>query len=157
MTDAVVIAIDGPSGAGKGTVARQLASVLNCQHIDTGAMYRAVAWRAIQDGCSFDDEVALANIAENAYFDFNGVKVAKPKGAFYCIAELPVKDAEDFAKWLLSDFDVDGQTVMVAPASGFYSTPNTGLNQVRIAYVLNEDNLLKSVNILKKALEVYPN
>ena len=76
MTDAVVIAIDGPSGAGKGTVARQLASVLNCQHIDTGAMYRAVAWRAIQDGCSFDDEVALANIAENAYFDFNGVKVA---------------------------------------------------------------------------------
>ena len=76
MTDAVVIAIDGPSGAGKGTVARQLASVFNCQHIDTGAMYRAVAWRAIQDGCSFDDEVALANIAENAYFDFNGVKVA---------------------------------------------------------------------------------
>ena len=76
MTDAVVIAIDGPSGAGKGTVARQLASVFNCQHIDTGAMYRAVAWRAIQDGCSFDDEVALANIAENAYFDFNGAKVA---------------------------------------------------------------------------------
>jgi len=76
MTDAVVIAIDGPSGAGKGTVARQLASVFNCQHIDTGAMYRAVAWRAIQDGCSFDDEVALANIAENADFDFNGAKVA---------------------------------------------------------------------------------
>ena len=73
MTDAVVIAIDGPSGAGKGTVARQLASVFNCQHIDTGAMYRAVAWRAIQDGCSLDDEVALANIAENAYFDFYGV------------------------------------------------------------------------------------
>tara|TARA_B100000809_G_scaffold156509_1_gene153839 strand:- start:6019 stop:6687 length:669 start_codon:yes stop_codon:yes gene_type:complete len=76
MTDAVVIAIDGPSGAGKGTVARQLASVFNCQHIDTGAMYRAVAWKAIQDGCSFDDEVALANIAENADFDFNGAKVA---------------------------------------------------------------------------------
>lgn len=76
MTDAVVIAIDGPSGAGKGTVARQLASVFNCQHIDTGAMYRAVAWRAIQDGCSFDNEVALANIAENADFDFNGAKVA---------------------------------------------------------------------------------
>ncbi len=76
MTDAVVIAIDGPSGAGKGTVARQLASVFNCQHIDTGAMYRAVAWKAIQDGCSFDDEVALVNIAENAYFDFNGAKVA---------------------------------------------------------------------------------
>ncbi len=76
MTDEVVIAIDGPSGAGKGTVARQLASVFNCQHIDTGAMYRAVAWRAIKDGYSFDDEVALANIAEKSSFDFNGAKVA---------------------------------------------------------------------------------
>ena len=104
-----------------------------------------------------EEYVHRRNLLVNALEDINGVKVAKPKGAFYCIAELPVKDAEDFAKWLLSDFDVDGQTVMVAPASGFYSTPNTGLNQVRIAYVLNEDNLLKSVNILKKALEVYPN
>ncbi len=76
MTDEVVIAIDGPSGAGKGTVARQLASVFNCQHIDTGAMYRAVAWWSIKDGHSFDDEVELANIAENASFDFSGVKVA---------------------------------------------------------------------------------
>lgn len=104
-----------------------------------------------------EEYVHRRNLLVNALKDINGVKVAKPKGAFYCIAELPVKDAEDFAKWLLSDFDVDGQTVMVAPASGFYSTPNTGLNQVRIAYVLNEDDLLKSVNILKKALEVYPN
>lgn len=104
-----------------------------------------------------EEYVQRRNLLVNALEDINGVKVAKPKGAFYCIAELPVKDAEDFAKWLLSDFDVDGQTVMVAPASGFYSTPNTGLNQVRIAYVLNEDDLLKSGNILKKALEVYPN
>jgi aspartate aminotransferase len=104
-----------------------------------------------------EEYVHRRNLLVNALEDINGVKVAKPKGAFYCIAELPVKDAEDFAKWLLSDFDVDEQTVMVAPASGFYSTPNTGLNQVRIAYVLNEDDLLKSVNILKKALEVYPN
>ena len=87
----------------------------------------------------------------------NGVRVAKPKGAFYCIAQLPIKDAEDFAKWLLKDFELNGETVMVAPAGGFYSTPNTGQNQVRIAYVLNEEDLKTSIAIIKKALEVYPN
>lgn len=84
-----------------------------------------------------------------------GVKVAKPKGAFYCIAELPVDDAEDFAKWLLSDFDHNGKTVMVAPAAGFYSTPNTGLNQIRIAYVLEEKHILDAVSILEEALKAY--
>ena len=79
------------------------------------------------------------------------------RDSFYCIAELPIKNADKFAQWLLETFDYNNETVMVAPASGFYSTPNTGLNQVRIAYVLNEGDLLKSVNILKKALEVYPN
>ncbi|MBB4118037.1 aspartate aminotransferase [Mesonia hippocampi] len=85
-----------------------------------------------------------------------GVKVATPKGAFYCIVELPVKDAEDFARWLLEDFDYQNETVMVAPAAGFYSTPNTGTNQVRIAYVLNKKDLGKAIEILAKALEVYP-
>ncbi|GAB2767515.1 pyridoxal phosphate-dependent aminotransferase [Salinimicrobium soli] len=84
-----------------------------------------------------------------------GVRVAKPKGAFYCIAELPVKDAEDFAKWLLESFDLNNETVMVAPAAGFYSTPNTGLNQVRIAYVLKEEDLLRAIEILKAALKEY--
>lgn len=84
-----------------------------------------------------------------------GVKVAKPKGAFYCIAELPVDDAEDFAKWLLSDFDHNGRTVMVAPAAGFYSTPNTGLNQIRIAYVLEKKHILDAVSILEEALKAY--
>ncbi|WP_303317133.1 pyridoxal phosphate-dependent aminotransferase [Flavivirga abyssicola] len=84
-----------------------------------------------------------------------GVKVAKPKGAFYCIAELPVKNSDDFAQWLLEHFDVNGETIMVAPAGGFYSTPGVGLNQIRIAYVLKEESLIKAVNILKEALKAY--
>ena len=84
-----------------------------------------------------------------------GVRVAKPKGAFYCIAELPVEDAEDFAKWLLESFELNNETIMVAPAAGFYSTPNTGLNQVRIAYVLKEEDLLRALEILKAALKEY--
>ncbi len=84
-----------------------------------------------------------------------GVKVALPKGSFYCIAELPIKNADHFAKWLLDKFDLDNETVMLAPASGFYSSPNVGENQVRIAYVLNRRDLRKAVNILKLALEKY--
>ncbi|WP_422107474.1 pyridoxal phosphate-dependent aminotransferase [Winogradskyella sp.] len=84
-----------------------------------------------------------------------GVKVAKPNGAFYCIAELPVKNSDDFAKWLLESFDYENSTVMVAPAAGFYSTPGVGLNQIRIAYVLNEDRLKTAVKILTEALKVY--
>ncbi len=87
----------------------------------------------------------------------DGLKVAEPKGAFYCIVELPIKSADHFAQWLLESYDYNKQTVMVAPAAGFYSTPNTGLNQIRIAYVLNEESLIKAVHILKEALKVYPN
>jgi len=85
----------------------------------------------------------------------DGVKVAKPKGAFYCIVELPVKNSDNFAQWLLEHFEVDNETIMVAPAAGFYSTPGVGLNQIRIAYVLNKERLIKSVHILKEALKVY--
>ena len=84
-----------------------------------------------------------------------GVQVATPKGAFYCIAKLPVKDANDFAQWLLETYDLNGETVMVAPASGFYSSPNVGLDEVRIAYVLKKEDLIQSVAILKQALLVY--
>ncbi len=84
-----------------------------------------------------------------------GVKVAKPKGAFYCIAELPVENADKFAQWLLESFEFNKETVMVAPAAGFYSTPNTGMNQVRIAYVLKKENLERAIEILKIALEEY--
>lgn len=85
----------------------------------------------------------------------DGVTVATPKGAFYCIAKLPVKNADDFAQWLLESYDYNGETVMVAPAAGFYSSPNVGLDEVRIAYVLKREDLIKSVQILKEALEVY--
>jgi aspartate aminotransferase len=85
----------------------------------------------------------------------DGVVVAKPKGAFYCIVQLPVKSADDFAKWLLESYDYNKETVMVAPAAGFYSTKGVGLNEVRIAYVLKKEDLIKSVAILKNALLVY--
>ncbi|HKK11855.1 MAG TPA: pyridoxal phosphate-dependent aminotransferase [Flavobacteriaceae bacterium] len=84
-----------------------------------------------------------------------GVKVGKPSGAFYCIAELPIKSADNFAQWLLEKFDFDNETVMIAPAAGFYSTPNVGLNQIRIAYVLKKESLIRAVAILKEALKVY--
>jgi aspartate aminotransferase len=85
----------------------------------------------------------------------DGVIVTKPKGAFYCIAELPIEDSDDFAQWLLESYNLNGETVMIAPAKGFYSTPGMGLNQVRIAYVLNKKDLITAVNILKEALLVY--
>jgi aspartate aminotransferase len=89
--------------------------------------------------------------------NIEGVKVATPKGAFYCVAELPVKDADAFAKWLLEDFNLNNKTVMVAPAAGFYSTKGIGKNQVRIAYVLKKEDLITAVQILKVALKTYNN
>ena len=85
----------------------------------------------------------------------SNVKVASPKGAFYCIVELPVKNTNDFAKWMLDKFHINHETDMVAPAEGFYSTTGLGLNQIRIAYVLKEEDLIKAVNIIKLALEKY--
>jgi aspartate aminotransferase len=84
-----------------------------------------------------------------------GVKVGVPKGAFYCIVELPVENSDHFAQWLLEDFDYNGETIMVAPAAGFYSTNGVGLNQIRIAYVLKKEDLISSVEILRRALKEY--
>ena len=107
----------------------------------------------------FDDVIeeytSRRNLLIEGLKQIEGVKVAVPKGAFYCIAELPIDNADKFAKWLLEDFQMDNETVMVAPAAGFYSTPNTGMNQVRIAYVLKKENLEKALNILKVALKEY--
>ncbi|MUU77977.1 pyridoxal phosphate-dependent aminotransferase [Winogradskyella endarachnes] len=102
-----------------------------------------------------EEYVKRRNILIEELEKIEGVKVAKPNGAFYCIAELPVKNSDDFAKWLLESFEFNNNTVMVAPAAGFYSTPGVGLNQIRIAYVLNEESLKTCVKILKEALKVY--
>ena len=84
-----------------------------------------------------------------------GVICPKPKGAFYCIAQLPIKNADDFCKWILKDFHLNKKTLMMAPASGFYSMKKTGRKEVRIAYVLEEEKILQACNILKKGLEEY--
>ena len=85
-----------------------------------------------------------------------GVVCPKPRGAFYAVVKLPVDDADKFAKWLLEEFEYNKQTVMVAPASGFYSTPGLGKNEVRIAYVLKIEELKGAMETLAKALEAYP-
>lgn len=85
-----------------------------------------------------------------------GVYSPIPMGAFYTVAKLPVDDAEKFCAWCLSDFNYEGETVMMAPAAGFYTTPGAGINQVRIAYVLKKEDLEKALYVLRKALEAYP-
>lgn len=85
-----------------------------------------------------------------------GVYSPIPMGAFYTVAKLPVDDAEKFCAWCLTDFQHEGQTVMMAPAAGFYTTPGAGKNQVRIAYVLNKTDLTRALEVLRHALEAYP-
>jgi aspartate aminotransferase len=85
-----------------------------------------------------------------------GVYSPIPMGAFYTVARLPVDDSEKFCAWCLSEFDYEGETVMMAPASGFYTTPGAGRNEVRIAYVLKKDDLQRALVVLQKALEAYP-
>ena len=99
--------------------------------------------------------VERRNVLVEELEKIEGVKVAIPKGAFYCIVELPITDSDVFAQWLLEDFRLDNETIMVAPAAGFYSTEGLGKNQVRIAYVLNKEDLRTSVAILKAALTQY--
>ena len=115
---------------------------------------------ALETPNSYFDEVISEyeqrrNVLINELEKINGVKVANPKGAFYCIVELPITDSDVFAQWLLEHFRLNNETIMVAPAAGFYSTEGLGKNQVRIAYVLNKEDLRTSVAILKAALTQY--
>lgn len=97
------------------------------------------------------------NTLMQALQKIDGVRVSNPTGAFYCMVELPVNDAEEFSKWLLTDFSYHNETVMFAPAAGFYSSPGYGKKEVRIGFVLNQEKLIRAVEILEKALQVYPN
>jgi len=99
---------------------------------------------------------ARRNYLVEALNKIPGVYCPKPKGAFYTVVKLPVDDSDRFAQWLLEKFEYNNQTVMVAPASGFYSTPGLGKNEVRIAYVLKIDDLKKAMEVLAQALKVYP-
>jgi aspartate aminotransferase len=116
---------------------------------------------ALKTDVSYFEEVSAEYVSRRDVLveglnEIDGVFCPKPTGAFYAIAELPVDDTDKFAQWLLEDFELDGETIMVAPAAGFYATPNTGTRQVRIAYVLNKKSLQKSIAILAAALKIYP-
>ncbi len=103
----------------------------------------------------YDEYVARRKCLVDGLNRIPGVYSPIPMGAFYTVAKLPVDNAEDFCAWCLSDFDYEGETVMLAPASGFYSTPGLGKDEVRIAYVLNLDDLRRALVVLEKALEKY--
>jgi len=96
------------------------------------------------------------NIVFDKINKIDGAFCPKPKGAFYVVARLPIDDSDKFCRWLLEDFNLNGETVMLAPATGFYATPNSGKNEVRISYVLKVCDLEKSMDVLEQALKVYP-
>lgn len=104
----------------------------------------------------YDEYVERRNCLIDGLNRIPGVYSPIPMGAFYTVARLPVDDAEKFCAWCLSDFDYEGETVMLAPAAGFYTTPGAGKDQVRIAYVLNKEDLARALVVLKRALEGYP-
>lgn len=104
----------------------------------------------------YDEYIERRDFLVKALNQMPGVICPTPKGAFYTVVHLPVDDADIFAKWILSDFEYNNQTVMMAPASGFYSTPGLGKQEVRIAYVLKKEDLALAMETLAEALKVYP-
>ncbi|HHX31193.1 MAG TPA: pyridoxal phosphate-dependent aminotransferase [Bacteroidales bacterium] len=104
---------------------------------------------------SFDEYKSRRDFLIERLNKIPGVYSPMPQGAFYTLAQLPIKDADKFCAWCLSDFRYEGQTIFMAPASGFYVTPGLGKNEVRIAYVLNKNDLANAMTVLEKALEAY--
>ncbi len=117
------------------------------------------------EACVYLDEKYINNIKDeycrrrdlvfNELQTIDGVVCVKPEGAFYIVAKLPIDNAEDFTQWMLEEYSVNNETVMFAPATGFYATPNMGLNEVRFAYILNENDLKKAMTIFKSGLAEY--
>lgn len=103
-----------------------------------------------------EEYVKRRDILVDGLNSIEGVFCPKPQGAFYCVAQLPVDDADRFAQWLLQSFEYNNETVMIAPASGFYAKPSLGKRQARFAYVLKQDSLEKCVEIIRRALAEYP-
>ncbi|MDD3740515.1 MAG: pyridoxal phosphate-dependent aminotransferase [Bacteroidales bacterium] len=104
----------------------------------------------------YDEYILRRNFMVSELNKIPGVYCPNPKGAFYTVVKLPIDDADRFSQWILEDFEYNKQTVMVAPATGFYNTKGLGKNEVRIAYVLKIDDLRNAIETLKHALEVYP-
>lgn len=104
----------------------------------------------------YDEYIDRRDLVVERLNKIDGVFTPKPKGAFYTVVKMPVDDADKFCQWLLEEFEYENQTVMLAPASGFYSTPGSGKNEARLAYVLNKKDLEKAVKVLEEAFKVYP-
>ncbi|MCK5823635.1 MAG: aminotransferase class I/II-fold pyridoxal phosphate-dependent enzyme, partial [Bacteroidales bacterium] len=104
----------------------------------------------------YNEYIERRNFMVNALNNMEGVVCPLPKGAFYTVTKLPIDDSDKFSKWLLTDFTYKNQTVMLAPATGFYSTKGLGKNEVRIAYVLKIDDLKNAMETLEHALKEYP-
>jgi aspartate aminotransferase len=124
-------------------------------------MEQIAAKAAVNTPASYFDEViqeyrARRDTVFEELAEIPGVVALKPQGAFYTIVKLPVDDADAFSVWLLKDFDLNGETIMLAPANGFYATPGKGVDEVRIAFVLNVDSMRRSMQILREALKAYP-
>lgn len=119
-----------------------------------------VALAAYRMGRDYFDPVRVEyqkrrDVLYEGFRNIPGCVVDKPQGAFYIIVQLPVDDSEHFVRWMLTDFQLDNQTVMVAPAQGFYSTPGRGKDEIRVAYVLNEEDLKRAIRVFKTGLEKY--
>ncbi|NMD12965.1 MAG: pyridoxal phosphate-dependent aminotransferase [Candidatus Cloacimonetes bacterium] len=102
-----------------------------------------------------DEYQARRDVVYSALMEIPGVVCKRPEGAFYVLAKLPIDDAEDFVIWLLDEFQVNGETVMGAPAEGFYATPGLGKNEIRLAYIINKEELIKAMEIFKAGIAEY--